>query len=110
MATEQDVTVNVPVKLCITPKLDQPETPDAKKWLVGFADVTRWIKDIGTLIRIVVIIAVCYLLFVGGMALWRRIVPPKPPIRAIESVNCAGGKCDIVTGDKRTNWGFINIK
>jgi hypothetical protein len=87
-----------------------PELPDAKKWAFGFVDITRWIKDVGTLIRIVIIIAICYLLYVGGVAIWKRVVPIKEPQNSVETINCPGGKCEVTTGDKRTNWGFINIK
>ena len=43
-----------------------PELPDAKKWFTGFIDVTRWIKDVGTLGRLLMIAAIFFLLVIGA--------------------------------------------
>ena len=82
------------------------ELPDAKKWFTGFIDVTRWIKDIGTLIRVVIIIIVAYLLFVGGVAAWKWVMP-KPKVPTVSVLNNTG-PCEV-NGDKKTKFGLINL-
>jgi len=89
-----------------------PELPDAKKWFTGFFDITRWIKDGGILLRIVGILGVCYLLYVGGTALWRKMVPPKPVPRIVETVNSTNGKVEVVNEkkiEKKIKFGLINL-
>ena len=84
------------------------ELPDAKKWFTGFIDVTRYIKDFGTIIRFVLILCVAYLLVVGGTALWKRAMP-KPKVPTVSSVDCKGN-CEISGDvDKRVKWGFVNL-
>ena len=88
-----------------------PELPNAGKWFNGFIDVTRWIKDIGTILRIIVIIVVAYILFVGAIALWKKWIPApkKKTPTTIESVNCTNGKCEISSGDKTSKFGVITF-
>jgi len=83
------------------------ELPDAKRWFQGFIDVTRWIKDIGTIIRIIIVLAITYVLVIGGMALYKHWMP-KPKTPTIHHVETIEGKCEIMQ-DKQTKWGFINL-
>ena len=83
-----------------------PELPDAKKWFTGFIDVTRYIKDIGTIIRAILIICIAYLLVVGGVSLWKRAMP-KPKVPTVTTLNNTG-PCEV-NGDKKTKFGLINL-
>lgn len=88
------------------------ELPDAGKWFTGFFDVTRYIKDFGTILRAVLIVTVAYLLFVGGVAVWKKFIPskPKPVVHTIESIT--GGdnsKCDLSSGERVNKFGFITF-
>lgn len=82
-----------------------------KKWFAGMVDITRIFKDVGTLIRMVVILCIAYLLFVGGVAIWKRWVPvkkPSAPITATASF-ANGGRCDVSSGDKTNKFGVITF-
>jgi len=83
-----------------------PELPDAKKWFGGFFDVTRYIKDIGTILRVVLILFVAYLIVVGCVALWRRAMPQQPILPTVETVNTE--TCDIAH-KKAWKFGLINL-
>lgn len=65
------------------------ELPDAKKWFTGWIDVTRWIKDFGTLGRLLVIAIVFFLLAVGAgkvkQIFFSRSLPPLPTISGGEN-------------------------
>ncbi len=68
------------------------ELPDAKKWFTGFFDITRWIKDGGTLIRLLLIAAAIWLLALGaGRIKQLFFTPPAPP--QIQGVS--GGKVSV---------------
>lgn len=77
-----------------------------KKWFSGMVDVTRILKDAGTLIRMVFIISVAYLLLVGGVSIWKRAMP-KPKVPTVQNVECKGN-CEI-SGDKKMKVGLLNI-
>lgn len=82
------------------------ELPDAKKWFGGFFDVTRYIKDLGTIFRMVLIIGVIYLVGIGGLAMYKRIAakPAKTTIGAV-----SGGKVDASTNGTKTKIGVLNF-
>lgn len=65
------------------------ELPDAKKWFTGFADVTRWIKDLGTLGRLLIIVIIFFLLVVGAgkvkQLFFSRALAPLPTISGGEN-------------------------
>lgn len=85
------------------------ELPDAKKWFTGFIDITRWLKDIGTLIRLVAILVIAYILLVGGIALWKKWIPkPKPPKPPI-TINDIYGDSKVEQGDKTSKFGIITF-
>jgi hypothetical protein len=91
------------------------EVWDWKKALYGFVDPVRVLKDAFTAIRLVIIVIICYLLFVGGVAIWKRWIPakkePKPPITQTTG-NITGGdksKLDMSTGERTTKWGVITF-
>lgn len=75
-----------------------PELPDAKKWWGGFTDVTRWVKDAGTWVRLIVISFALFALIMGATALWRIIVPKKTDKPAIGQVT--GGTVDASNNKK----------
>lgn len=89
------------------------ELPDFGKWITGFIDVTRWIKDIGTLLRIVAIVGMAYVLLVGGIALWKRWIPvkkePKPPITTGAITGGDKSKLSISSGDRTNKFGILTF-
>ena len=82
-----------------------PELPDAKKWFTGFIDVTRWIKDGGTLIRLVLIAVILLLLVLGLKQVKGFFVRKQIPV--IESVS--GGSVKVDTGEKKIKNGIFNL-
>ena len=82
-----------------------PELPDAKKWFTGFMDVTRWIKDGGTLIRLVLIAVILLLLVLGLKQVKGFFVRKQIPV--IESVS--GGSVKVDTGEKKIKNGIFNL-
>ena len=78
------------------------ELPDAKKWFSGFIDVTRYIKDAGTIIRMVVIVASCYALLIGGIALYKKWVPPPKQKTTLGDVTGQNAKVDASTSNTKT--------
>ena len=82
-----------------------PELPDAKKWFTGFFDVTRWIKDGGTLIRLVLIVIILFLLVIGIKQVKGFFVKKQTPV--VETVT--GGSVKIDTGEKKQKFGIFNL-
>jgi hypothetical protein len=83
------------------------ELPDAKKWFTGFFDVTRWIKDGGTLIRLI-LICIIIIAIVFGLAQIRGMITRKKPINVIDSV-CGNATVKVTTGDQKIKNGLLNI-
>jgi hypothetical protein len=81
------------------------ELPDAKKWFTGFIDVTRWIKDGGTLIRLVLIAFILFLLVIGIKQIKSLFI--KKPTPVVETVT--GGTVKIDTGEKKNKFGLFNL-
>lgn len=81
------------------------ELPDAKKWFTGFIDVTRWIKDGGTLVRLVLIAVILFLLVIGIKQVKGFFVRKQIPV--VETVT--GGSVKIDTGEKRIKNGLFNL-
>jgi hypothetical protein len=82
-----------------------PELPDAKKWFTGFFDVTRWIKDSGTLIRLI-LITIIVIAVVFGLAQIKAMFNRKPA-HVIDTIS--GGTNKVITGDTKTKWGLLNL-
>ncbi len=82
-----------------------PELPDAKKWFTGFIDVTRWIKDGGTLVRLVLIAVILLLLVLGLKQIKGFFVRKQIPV--IETVT--GGTVKVDTGEKKNKFGIFNL-
>lgn len=81
------------------------ELPDAKKWFTGFFDVTRYIKDLGTIFRMILILSVIYLVGIGGLAMYKRIVAKKEKT----TIGAVTGNVDASTCNTKTKIGLINI-
>lgn len=92
-----------------------PEPWDWRKALYSFVDPVRVLKDAFTGIRIVLALVVAYVLFVGGVALWKKWIPqakpPKPPV--VQTLgNVTGGdksKLDMSTGERTQKFGVITF-
>lgn len=81
------------------------ELPDAKKWFTGFIDVTRWIKDGGTLIRLALIVVILFLLVIGIKQVKGFFARKQIPV--VETVT--GGTVKIDTGEKKIKNGLFNL-
>lgn len=75
-----------------------PELPDAKKWFTGFFDVTRWIKDGGTLIRLLIISLSIFLLALGAGKLKQLFYSRKLP----QIPNITGGENTFDNSQQKT--------
>ncbi len=85
---------------------DKQELPNAGLWANGFIDITRWIKDSGTLIRLIVIIALGFLLWTGIKEI-TGLFKRKPMETNISNVT---GKVYIDnTAEKKTKFGLFNL-
>lgn len=71
---------------------------DWKKWLGGFIDPTRVLKDTGTLIRMVIILGICFMCYLGLKEARKLFVKPQtPPTSTVQ--NMSGGHVEN-TGSK----------
>lgn len=86
-----------------------PELPDAGKWFGGFIDITRWIKDGGTLVRLVVILILGFLLYTGVKDVLGLFKKPMA-VPGITATNTTGGKINVdTTQQKRWKFGIFNL-
>jgi hypothetical protein len=81
------------------------ELPDAKKWFTGFFDVTRYIKDFGTILRMILILSLIYFIGMGGVAFYKRIISKKEKT----TIGQVQGNVDASTCNTKTKIGLINI-
>lgn len=82
---------------------------DWKKFAMGFFDPTRILKDAGTLIRMIVILAICFFVWLGIKEI-RVMFQPKPVHPTIETVS--GGQVNTdasVNAKKVQKFGLLNL-
>lgn len=88
---------------------------DWGKALNGLVDPVRFLKSAFMGLQVLIVGLICYVCFVGGVALWKKWVPgPKPvkPPIVQTTGNITGGDkslCDLSTGDKQTKFGVITF-
>jgi len=70
------------------------ETVDWKKWFSGFFDPTRIIKDAGTLIRMVIILAICFFTYLGLKQV-NIMFKPKTAQPSVGQVTAQGEKSKV---------------
>lgn len=83
------------------------EAWDWKKAFLGLVDPTRWMKDMLTGVRLLMIVIVAYVLVVGGIALWKHWMPKKKLPVSVQIDTVSGGT--VLNGDRNTKWGIITF-
>ena len=94
-----------------------PNEPwDWGKALNGLVDPVRFLKSAFMGLQVVICVVVCYILFVGGVALWKKWVPvPKPPKPAVVQptnqtiTGGANSKADLSSGERTNKFGVITF-
>lgn len=88
---------------------------DWGKALNGLVDPVRFLKSAFMGLQVLIVGVICYVLFVGGVALWKKWIPqakpPKPPV--VQTLgNVTGGdkaKLDMSTGERTQKFGVITF-
>lgn len=79
------------------------------KWLGGFLDPTRFLKDAGTLLRLVIILGICLLCYLGLVEVRKIFVKPiSPPTSTVTGMS--GGTIENSGSKSSVNkFGLLNL-
>lgn len=81
---------------------------DGVKWIKGFFDLTRWTKDLATLLRILVWFIVAFALLVGTVKIKNWLFPKDKPVAQNTAITGDTNKVENV-GTKNNKWGLLVI-
>lgn len=88
---------------------------DWGKAFTGLFDVTRFLKSCFMGLQILLAVVVCYVLFVGGVALWKKWIPQPKPVKppVVTTIGTItggnGSKADLSTGERTNKFGVITF-